>query len=105
MTNEEARRRLQGIVGRGKKVYEEKLKTLLEPTHIGEFLAIEPETGRYFLGATVLAAMDAAQEAMPEDVFYVMRVGYDYVHKFGVLRVGQTRKIEEVDDAFTKGRI
>jgi hypothetical protein len=30
--------------------------------------------------------MDAAHEAMPEDVFYLMRVGGKPAHKFGVLR-------------------
>ena len=34
----------------GKRVYEERLKADLEPDHIGEFVAIEPESGRYFLG-------------------------------------------------------
>lgn len=83
LTNEEARRRLQGIVGRGQKFYEEKLKPLLEPYHIGKFLAIEPETGRYFLGATAIAAMESAREAMPNDVFFLMRVGFEAAHTIG----------------------
>jgi len=33
----------------GIEFYEEQLKTLLEPTHNGEFVAIEPYSGQYFL--------------------------------------------------------
>ena len=83
LTNEEAKQKLQGIVGRGKRVYENNLKSLLEPAHEGEFLVIEPETGRYFLGTTAISAMDAAHEAMPEDVFFLMRVGFAAAHTIG----------------------
>ena len=42
----------QETATRGKAFYEKQLKTLLEPQREGEFLAIEPDSGCYFLGRT-----------------------------------------------------
>ena len=47
-TTEEGTRVRDEITGRGRKIYEEPLKASLEPEHTGYFVAIEPETGRYF---------------------------------------------------------
>ena len=67
----------------GKCVYEERLKAVLEPDHIGEFVAIEPESGRYFLGESGLEATIKAREAMPESFFFLARVGYSAANKIG----------------------
>lgn len=73
----------QTLVARGKAFYVKNLKTLLEPQHEGEFLAIEPDSGHYFLGRTSVAALDAARAAMPERLFYLMRVGYGAAFTIG----------------------
>lgn len=83
LPKEEFEKRKAGLVERGQRIYEETLKKLLEPTHDGEFLVIEPETGRYFLGKTRGAVIEAASEAMPNDVFYMVRVGYDAAYNIG----------------------
>ena len=67
----------------GKRVYEERLKAVLEPDHVGEFVAIEPESGRYFLGESGLEAMLSAREAMPGSLFFLARVGYPAANKIG----------------------
>ncbi len=59
------------------------MKALLEPEHTGRFVAIEPESARYFLGDTDAEALMAAHEALPESHFYLKRIGYDYTHKLG----------------------
>ena len=73
----------QTLVARGKAFYAKHLKTLLEPQHEGQFLAIEPDSGRYFLGPTSVAALDAARAAIPERLFYLMRVGYGAAFTIG----------------------
>src|SRR6266446_303189 len=67
----------------GKRVYEERLKAVLEPDHIGEFVAIEPESGRYFLGGSGLEETIKAREEMPESFFFLARVGYPAASKIG----------------------
>lgn len=63
--------------------YENHLKTALEPSHDGDFVAIEPSAARYFLGQTATAALVAARNAMPESQFFLIRVGRNTTHKIG----------------------
>jgi hypothetical protein len=71
------------LVEDGKAFYESHLKTKLEPSHVGEFVAIEPSAARYFLGETATAALVAARNAMPESQFFLIRVGGSTAHKIG----------------------
>ena len=38
------------VIDRAKRIYSEKLHTVLEPQHLNRYVAIEPESGEYFLG-------------------------------------------------------
>jgi hypothetical protein len=49
--------------------------------HKGQVVAIEPDSGRYFLGKDVLEAARIAMAAFPEKVFDFFRIGYPTVHK------------------------
>ncbi|MBA3356765.1 MAG: hypothetical protein H0U18_12685 [Pyrinomonadaceae bacterium] len=68
------------LVEDGLAVYE-KLRATLESEHSGAFVAIEPSSGRYFLGETATAALVAARDAMPESLFFLTRVGRTSAHK------------------------
>lgn len=50
---------------------EEKLK----PEHLGKVVAIEIETGDYFLGRTGSEAVEEARKKYPNKIFYLARVG------------------------------
>jgi hypothetical protein len=67
----------------GQRLYDERLRGLLEPEHEGEFVAIEPETKRYFLGPTGLAALRAGRREFPDKLFYLLRVGRDAAYRLG----------------------
>jgi hypothetical protein len=69
------------IVDKGQCIYET-IKDKLEPEHKGEIVAIEVETGDYFLGRRVIEATDKAREKYPDKVFYVARVGFPVVYVF-----------------------
>lgn len=71
------------LAERGRKLYSEKLKALLEPQHNGRFLAIEPDSENYFLGDTDIDAIHAARKALPDKHFYLARVGYPTAYKIG----------------------
>lgn len=64
------------LVERGQHAYDQQLKNLLEPKYTGHYVAIEPESGRYFLADTGTAALLAARAEMPDTLFYLVRVGY-----------------------------
>lgn len=71
------------LVERGQNTYRQRLASILEPSHTGEFVAIEPDSGRYFLGTTASAALVAAHESMPNNLFYLTRVGQETAHTVG----------------------
>jgi hypothetical protein len=67
----------------GIEFYEEHLKSKLEPEHNGEFIAIEPYLGRYFLDKDSAQVAIKALAELPDRKFYFGRVGYKYAHKIG----------------------
>jgi hypothetical protein len=67
----------------GKKFYEEKLKAILEPQENGKFVAIEPETKKYFLAATALEAIKTGNSNFPDKILFLARVGFPAAHKIG----------------------
>lgn len=67
----------------GEEFYNTNLKATLEPKHPGEFVAIEPTSGRYFLGPTATAALVAAKDAMPKGQFFLTRIGQSTAHRIG----------------------
>lgn len=69
----------------GQRLYDKRLRTILEPDHEGEFVAIEPESERYFLGQTGLAALRAGRREMPDKLFYLLRVGSDAAYHLGAM--------------------
>ncbi len=67
----------------GIKFYEENLKDLLEPEHTGEFVAIEPNSGRYFVHENGTKALLKALAEMPDNKFYLARIGYKTTDRIG----------------------
>ncbi len=63
--------------------YKKHLKSLLEPQHNGEFVAIEPYAGRYFINKNGTKALLDAREEMPESKFYLARIGYQTTDRIG----------------------
>lgn len=67
----------------GQRLYDERLKDILEPEHEGEFVAIDPDSERYFLGPTGLAALRAGRKELPGKLFYLLRVGHEATYRVG----------------------
>ena len=74
------------LAEKGREFYNQNLKSLLEPAENGKFVAIEPESGRYFVGKTTRETMDKAHREMPDNKFYLQRIGYTFAHSFGGFR-------------------
>ena len=63
------------LARKGYQLYERKLKILLEPDHLGEFVAIETESGDYFLGSDLDQALEKAEQKYPDKEFFIVKVG------------------------------
>ena len=72
------------FVRQAEMVYETQLRKILEPEHTGEFVAIEPASGDYFLGKTLSEAIGAARRSHPDRLSHAMRVGHKAALHFGV---------------------
>lgn len=70
------------LVQRGQDLYDAKFKSKLEPQHNGEYMAIEPDSGHYYLGQTMSEAFDKAHEAHADKQFYLVRVGFEAAVSF-----------------------
>jgi len=72
------------FVRRAEEVYASRLRGQLETQHRDEFVAIEPESGDYFLGRTLSEAMGAARRAHPDRLAHAMRIGHRAALHFGM---------------------
>lgn len=66
---------------RGESIYREKLKHLLEPRYNGKFIAIEVNSGEFFMADSVVQAWQKAKNKHPDKIFYFIKVGFPAVHK------------------------
>ncbi len=71
------------LIERGERIYEERYKAQLEATHMHSFVAIEPESGDYFLGPTLSEAAAACRTVHPDRRSCVLRVGHRAAVHFG----------------------
>ncbi len=64
------------LMSRAEEIYFTRLRAILEPGHLNEFVAIEPESGDYFLGRTLSEASREARRCHPGRPTHVMRIGH-----------------------------
>lgn len=65
----------QVLSERGLAIYENKLKSLLEPLHDNEFISIHVETEDYALGASSGEAMRAIRQRHPQGWLVMLKIG------------------------------
>ncbi len=71
------------LVRRAEHVYDERLRSELERTHPDYFVAIEPDSGEYFLGRTLSEASAAAHQMYPNRRTCVLRIGHAVTVQLG----------------------
>ncbi len=72
------------LADRASVIYEQKLRRQLESTNPDDFVAIEPESGDFFLGKTLSEAIQAARTAHPARLPFALRVGHKSTVELGV---------------------
>lgn len=74
---------LEQLAEAGQRIYESRLQSQLEQTHLHSFVAIEPQSGDYFLGKTLTDAMTAARMTHPQRKAFAVRVGHKCAIEIG----------------------
>jgi hypothetical protein len=74
-------RRTSDLIDRAKQDYKDRLAVKLEPEHTGEMVAIELETGDYFVAEDEIKAADKARSAGHAGLLFFLRVGSPYAHR------------------------
>ena len=74
---------IEEVCGRGKRIYEDRIKALVEPQENGRFIVIDIESGDYEIDADSLAAEDRLQARRPDAVGFLGRVGYESAYNMG----------------------
>lgn len=72
---------IRGIGEKGREHFK-KISEELERAYRGKFVAIEVDSGDYFIGDTVMDADEKAKKKHPEKVFYLGRIGYRTAFSF-----------------------
>ncbi|MBC8874180.1 MAG: hypothetical protein H8E44_32475 [Planctomycetes bacterium] len=54
------------FVRKAEEIYANRLRAILEPEHVDEFVVIEPESGDYLLGKTLNEATRSARRNHPD---------------------------------------
>ena len=73
------------LAGRARQIYDQRLRGRLESTNPDDYVAIEPESGEFFLGETFSQAIQAARAAHPGRLSFALRVGHETTVQIGVL--------------------
>jgi hypothetical protein len=66
-------------------IYQERLRARLEASHPDEFVAIEPQSGDYFLGKILSEAIQAARAVHPDRLPFTLRIGHPATVELGVI--------------------
>jgi len=55
------------------------IKNQLEKDHKDEYVAIEPDSGDYFLGNDQIEVITKAKKKHPNKIFYLIKIGHEAV--------------------------
>ena len=74
-------RQIRHISKVGKQLFE-KLDPELREKYDGKFIAIEVDSGDYFIGETGIDASKKGKEKYPDKIFFLGRIGHRAAYKF-----------------------
>lgn len=76
----------KAVIARAKRMYAEQLQAVLEPQHRDRFVAIEPESGEYFLADTFDQAVQSARAKHPTRLSHTLRIGHRAAFHLGAMQ-------------------
>lgn len=84
------------IARQAKELYESELRAILEPTHLDEFVTIEPVSRTYYLGKTFSEAVQKAKHIVSRILVVHAASRTSSGVASGIMWFGQLREIEVV---------
>jgi hypothetical protein len=76
----------RSVIDRARRLYTEQLQSLLESEHRDRYVAIEPDSGDYFLGDTLDKTVKLARTKYPSRLTYTIWIGHRAVFHLGVMQ-------------------
>ncbi len=73
------------VAHRATEIYDMGLRVMLETDHRNAYVAVEPDSGDYFLGDTLSEAIQAARTAHPNKISFALRIGHPTAVHLGVM--------------------
>jgi hypothetical protein len=67
----------------GKEIYEREIRSLVEPEHYGEVVAIDIDSGGYEVAPDHLTAVQRARAKYPGGRLFALRVGFPALARIG----------------------
>ena len=77
----------QLVIDRAKEIYASLLQGEFEAENVDRFVAIEPESGEFFLGDTFDEAVKAARTKHPSRLSHTLRIGHRAALHIGVMQL------------------
>jgi hypothetical protein len=77
----------KSVIARAKEIYAGQLQADLEARCRDRFVAIEPESGEYFLGDTFDEAVKSARTKYPTRLSHTVRIGNSAAFHIGVMHL------------------
>ncbi len=71
----------------GWRIYNERIKPLVEPQEKGKFLVIDVATGDYAINRDLILAEDELEARRPDGVVYTIRIGYPAPFRLPSMRI------------------
>ncbi len=75
------------VISQAKEIYEQRLRSELEANHRDQFVAIEPDSGDFFIGETFDEAVKLARSKHPSKLSHTIRVGHAAAMHIGEMRL------------------
>ena len=76
----------KSVIERAKRIYADQLQAVLEPHHPDRFVAIEPDSGDYFLGDSFDEAVKSAMAKHPSRLSHTIRIGHRAAFHLGSIQ-------------------
>jgi hypothetical protein len=74
------------VIARAKEIYEQRLRIVLEADRKDQFVAIEPDSGEFFVAGTFDEAVKLARSKHPSKLSHTIRIGHAAAFHIGVMR-------------------
>ena len=86
MTISQRRYPKEEFARRGNEIYERDIRSQVEADNLGKYVAIDIETAAWEMDASEITAGERLRARVPDAQTWMMRVGYDYLRRFGAGR-------------------